>query len=572
MWPALAPIQALASEVPPRAARRIDIDAERREESIAARSHAVRALIVRRDRAACDQRLGHRDAQAPRKVVVARARRAQVDGDARLGQCGDGRRRRDDGERLDRACDVGAGEPEQALPSGDANSEQPARDELAEMRARGVRGEGRAQRQLPRRALLSAEQRQQHRRARGFADQRRHLGNPGIGRTYPLPSHPAFEYSASTFHPPVNYAEAIVDDMITAPLDPVAAATHPDPYPYYARLAEEVDLTHHASAGLWIAANAPLVEAVFRHESARVRPPGKPVPDAIAGTATGTLFASFARTNDGERHRAARPPLEAAIAGLTAALERHAGDRAAALAATLDVAGDTNALDAFIERFPVYVLAASLGCSEAAQPDIFTAIRAFARAVAPGASPQELAGGAVASRELIDRFGERSNDIAILFQSYDGTRGAIGSTLSALSQHPEFAAAIEREPSFAVRVVEEALRYDSPVQNTRRYFADDATFAGAHLRAGDTVLLVLAAANRDPRVNPDPARFDPSRKASRWYTFGIGTHACPGKAAAVAIAASAVRFLLARGLDVETLRVARYRPALNVRIPLFGGA
>lgn len=570
MRPAFAPIQALPREMPPRASRRFDVDAERCEERIAPSRHAVR-VVVRRDRAARDQRIGYGDAQTPRQMVVARTRRAQIDCDARLIERDDIRRRRNDGERFDRARDVGAGDTEQALSTGDANGEQPARDEFGKVRARGVGSERRPQRQLAGRTLLPAEQCQKYGRARGFTDQCRDLRNPGVGRTHRLSSHSAFEYSASTLQRPVNYAGSILMDMMTVPLDPLAAATHPDPYPYYERLAQELDPVFDASAGAWIAANAPLVEAVFRHESARVRPPGKPVPDNLAGSATGSVFASFARTNDGERHRAARASVEGAVAGLAAALERHAGARAIALGAELDVANDASALDAFVERYGVYVLAASLGVPREGLPAVFESTRAFARALAPNASAQELAAGASASRELSKRFGG-PDCIAILFQSYDGTRGAIGSTLSALHRHPEFAAAIARDPLAAPAVVEEALRHDSPVQNTRRYFADDAALAGACIRAGDTVLLVLAAANRDARVNPDPARFDPSRKAPRSYTFGIGAHACPGKAVAVTIAVHAVRFLLAHGLDVEGLRVARYHPALNVRIPLFGSA
>ena len=82
-------------------------------------------------------------------------------------------------------------------------------------------------------------------------------------------------------------------------------------------------------------------------------------------------------------------------------------------------------------------------------------------------------------------------------------------------------------------------------------------------------LVLLAAANRDPAANPDPARFDPARADRRSFTFGHGAHACPGRTLALVIAASAVRALLARGLDPATLvRPARYRRSANARIPL----
>jgi len=59
------------------------------------------------------------------------------------------------------------------------------------------------------------------------------------------------------------------------------------------------------------------------------------------------------------------------------------------------------------------------------------------------------------------------------------------------------------------------------------------------------VLVVLAAANRDPAANPEPARFDPLRRDRQAFTFGVGPHACPGEAMATAIAEAGVERLLA---------------------------
>ncbi|MGT2491238.1 hypothetical protein ACU4GD_13755 [Cupriavidus basilensis] len=71
------------------------------------------------------------------------------------------------------------------------------------------------------------------------------------------------------------------------------------------------------------------------------------------------------------------------------------------------------------------------------------------------------------------------------------------------------------------------LREDPPVQNTRRFLAADARLYGADLKAGDAVLLVLAAASLDERV--------PAESARPW-TLGAGRHACPGDALAVSVA------------------------------------
>jgi cytochrome P450 len=348
--------------------------------------------------------------------------------------------------------------------------------------------------------------------------------------------------------------------MMLPPLDPVAAVTHADPYPYYAALCAQPGLAFDAPTGFWVAACAVDVEAAFAHEGLRVRPPGQPVPDALCGTAAGAAFGEFARFNDGQEHAAARAALERPVALLSDSIASGI-ETAVQLCERLDAANDTAALNEWIERFGVFAAASALGYPAADVPAVFDGVRSFARALAPNATPAVVRAGSDAAKGL--------REIAVLFQSYDATRGAIGNALAALARYPQFGGAVRSSRAEALAFVRETLRYDSPVQNTRRYAARDITLAGATLRAGDGVLLVLAAANRDARANPDPGRFDPARGAPRLYTFGAGVHACPGTTLAVQIAAAGVRNLLERGVDVDRLRVAAYRPSPNARIPLF---
>ena len=117
----------------------------------------------------------------------------------------------------------------------------------------------------------------------------------------------------------------------------------------------------------------------------------------------------------------------------------------------------------------------------------------------------------------------------------------------------------------------EVARHDAPVQNTRRFVAEDGVVAGTPMRAGDAILVLLAAANRDPAANADPARFDHERTDPRVFTFGLGAHACPGAILAVTIAAAGVAYLLDAGIPLDDLmgRVT-YRPSPNARIASFG--
>ena len=91
------------------------------------------------------------------------------------------------------------------------------------------------------------------------------------------------------------------------------------------------------------------------------------------------------------------------------------------------------------------------------------------------------------------------------------------------------------------------------------------------MKAGDAILVVLAAANRDPAANPDPAVFDITRAAPRVFTFGAGIHACPGTTLATTIATAGLEQLIDAGLRLEGIadRV-RYRASVNTRVPLFG--
>lgn len=83
-------------------------------------------------------------------------------------------------------------------------------------------------------------------------------------------------------------------------------------------------------------------------------------------------------------------------------------------------------------------------------------------------------------------------------------------------------------PDSAETVVEEILRFDPPLHMFTRYAYEDLEVFGHRFRRGDQVALLLAAANRDPAVWADPARFDPLRPIKANASFGAGLHFCVG--------------------------------------------
>ncbi|TMR36253.1 cytochrome P450 [Nonomuraea zeae] len=121
-----------------------------------------------------------------------------------------------------------------------------------------------------------------------------------------------------------------------------------------------------------------------------------------------------------------------------------------------------------------------------------------------------------------------STIVLLLVAGHETTVNLIANGVLALLRHPGHLAALRADPGLAPAVVEEVLRYDPPVQLTARVAREDVPVGPAKLPAGSLVILLLAAAHRDPEANPDPDRFDPGREQVRHLGFGFGSHFCLG--------------------------------------------
>ncbi|MES2939680.1 MAG: cytochrome P450 [Pseudomonadota bacterium] len=380
------------------------------------------------------------------------------------------------------------------------------------------------------------------------------------------------------------------------PIDPLQAVTHGDPYPFYARLRAGPPLAYDASLKLWIAARAAVLDEVFAHPAMRVRPAAEPVPAAIAGKPAGDVFARLVRMNDGAGHQPAKRVVEQVLAAVPAQQVEASAVRIAA--GLLPRADDADALNRWLFEVPVRSVASLLGFGDAALEEIAASTRDFVACLSHLSTAAQLAAAHAAATRLGDsvaRLAEEggtgiaaqlrraaqaqdwndahaitANLVGLLSQTYEATAGLAGNSLVALSRHPATLEFATQTTDGWLRVARETSRFDSPVQNTRRFAAEAVRIAGVDLPAGAPVLLVLAAANRDPEANPDPDAFDPQRAAPRLYSFSRGAHACPGQELACRIAAAALQALHAgaarpRG---ETLRWS-YRPSANGRLPVF---
>ncbi|WP_454845754.1 cytochrome P450 [Ralstonia thomasii] len=369
------------------------------------------------------------------------------------------------------------------------------------------------------------------------------------------------------------------------PADVLQAIVHADPAPYYAELAATRPFFFDATLGWWVAASAEAVDAVLGSSACRVRPADEPVPKAVAATPTGAFFGRLVRQIDGPDHSTRKAKVMAAlgrldVSALAGQALRHART-ALPDAASLDAALDADAHF----RVPLATMAQTLLGDHADAPACQADIAAYLAALGPGASAGVVAQADAAVGRLQQRFADSpfaggdddsdadiANLAALLAQTYDACAGLLGNCIVALSRHAGLTARLRAQPLAIEPFVREVLRRDAPVQNTRRFVAHDIALLGQPLRAGDKVLVVLAAANVDGTTNPDPLRFDSDRTAPRLWTFGGGTHRCPADALATAIARETVRHLLSLP-DVDRwlagLGEVAYRPSPNARIPRF---
>ena len=394
--------------------------------------------------------------------------------------------------------------------------------------------------------------------------------------------------------------------MIDRPDDPIAAVTDPDPYPYYADLVARRPFYRDDTLGMWIASSARAVTAVLSSDLCRVRPPSEPVPKALLGSPAGDIFGRLARMNDGTAHALLKPAVSAVTARFVTRAAEAAGRWARHLAEELEPETHPERVTDLAFRLPIYTLASLLGVAPDMLAETAAYVGDFVRCVAPGGTAEQLERGQAAASRLIAAFrglphsrnlegddtllsalrreasrgggGDEgaaivANGIGFLSQAYEATAGLIGNTLVVLGRHADTRRHLEADRGALRSVIREVARYDPPVQNTRRFLARDAVVAGEAMRGGDGVLVIVAAANRDPYANPHPTRFDTLRGEPRSFTFGMGAHACPGEMIATTITEAAVERLMACGVRTESLMEAMtYRASANTRIPMFGPA
>lgn len=156
----------------------------------------------------------------------------------------------------------------------------------------------------------------------------------------------------------------------------------------------------------------------------------------------------------------------------------------------------------------------------------------------------------ISARDGHDRLSEEelvSLAVLLLVAGHETTTNFLGNATLSLLQHPAELDRLRQNPNDIPAVLDELLRFDSPVSTaTFRYTTEAITLGGTNIPAGAPVLVALGAANRDPERFPSPDQLDANRDAAGHLAFGHGIHRCVGAPLAKAEAEIALRAVLAR--------------------------
>jgi cytochrome P450 len=351
--------------------------------------------------------------------------------------------------------------------------------------------------------------------------------------------------------------------------DPLDPGVREDPYPHYARLRREAPVFRIESRGLFaVSRYADVVHVLRRHDlfssaamAAALRQPQAYVPEEererpLDSSALGVIGA------DPPEHTRLRAVLNRGFTPRRiAALEPRVRAIAKDLTRALRGRDEWDFVADFAVPLPVAVIAELLGVPTDRLRDFKRWSDAAVRAAfdAPAGDDESRETGR-ALREMGDYFdpvlaaraadprgdlisalvraeaveGTLSHDEARIFLFTLLVAGNITTTqllanaLLALLRHPGELARLRAHPELLPAMVEEALRYDAPVQFLLRTAAREVELAGTRIPAGAPVLPLFASANRDETVFPDPDRFDVGRDPRDHLAFGHGIHYCLG--------------------------------------------
>ncbi|MQY27401.1 cytochrome P450 [Nocardia aurantia] len=349
--------------------------------------------------------------------------------------------------------------------------------------------------------------------------------------------------------------------------NPFGAAFRRDPYPQYAQLRATRPV--HRTLGMWVVTRHADVRAVLHDRS------------ASAGLIPSQVAEQAARLGQGDVARIVRlghtslvftdNPAHARLRGLVnraftapavARLRPVVAEVATRLIEPAWAAGSFDVIEDFAGPLPIAVLCAWLdlpaelhdlvgpwthdirfllepGLMKAADmARVREVVEAFGDALRPVLAARrarpgdDLISGLLAARTA---GGDSLSEEEVIFlcvmcfvAGTETTKSLIGNAVLALIRHPGQEALLRARPDLLRAAVVETLRYDCPLQLTKRLTTRPTEIGGQRIDAGEQVLVCLGAANRDPEIFDRPDEFDLTRDGGAHLAFGHGIHGCLG--------------------------------------------
>lgn len=392
----------------------------------------------------------------------------------------------------------------------------------------------------------------------------------------------------------------------TYAFDPFAEGFTDDPYPEYERL-RAADPVHESPLGFWMLSRYDDVTALLRSghsvDDSKVGPgPFHDINDAVYGDRRERMAGLSMLDVDPPDHTRLRKlvakaftprsiaDLEPRIVGLVdAALDR------------IEDAGSVDLVDALAFPLPFAVISEMLGTPPTDSERLRELSGMVVRSLEPVADPGVARAIIEADDELtaqgheiiawkrenpaddlLTRLIHAEDDgdvldddelvaqvILLYIAGHETTVNLIANGTLALLQHPEQLALLREQPQLAGNAVEELLRYDSPVQQSRRITLAPYEVDGRTIPTGSFVIAGLAAANRDPgHWGPDAGRLRLDRTDARQHTsFGAGPHHCLGAALARLEGRVAISRLVGRFPGLSLSGEVRWNGRMNLRGP-----
>ena len=361
-----------------------------------------------------------------------------------------------------------------------------------------------------------------------------------------------------------------------------------DPYALYARLRAQSPVLHDPHTGMWILTGYDAVYGALRdHETftssgAYGRRGGDGEGDGERSGGGGGGGLSMVLINDDPpRHTRFRQLVNKVFTPRRIAeLEPWIGGVVDELldAATEDEAGDVDIVDAFTVPLPVTVIATLLGIPTS-ERERFKRWSSALLSGTRGTSDERMSqvgemiqflNGAIAEKraqpadDLITALGAAEVDgekladwevlgfcVLLLVAGNETTTNLLGNMLDVLVERPELWAALRDDRDLVEPVIEETLRYDSPVQMLFRNTTRETELEGVTIPEHAPLLVSFAAANRDPAGFDHPDEFRLDRELTKHIGFGMGIHYCLGSPLARAEARIGLNALLDRYETIE---------------------